>query len=113
MQIIVISWILSLGIIGINVYYLSTGFVGWLIHNDLPKVGNVFISIIVFPLMAIYLLAIIYLAFRKDTVVTFIEPTKDPVAQTNMENGLVYPNRQMELGHVTYREDLADVPLPP
>ncbi|XP_044474971.1 metal transporter Nramp5-like [Mangifera indica] len=112
--IIVISWILGLGIIGINVYYLSTGFVGWLIHNDLPKVGNVFISIIVFPLMAIYLLAIIYLAFRKDTVVTFIEPTKeDPVAQTNLENGLVYPNRQMELGHVPYIEDLADIPLPP
>ncbi|XP_044474975.1 metal transporter Nramp5-like [Mangifera indica] len=111
--IIVISWILSLGIIGINVYYLSTGFVGWLIHNDLPKVGNVFISIIVFPLMAIYLLAIIYLTLRKDTVVTFIEPTKeDPVAQTNMENGLVYPNGQMELGHVPYREDLADIPLP-
>ncbi|XWS23706.1 hypothetical protein CRYUN_Cryun28dG0038100 [Craigia yunnanensis] len=72
--IIVISWILSLGIIGINVYYLTTAFVGWLIHNDLPKVGNVFIGIIVFPLMAIYILSVIYLTFRKDTVVTYIEP---------------------------------------
>lgn len=89
MQIIVLSWILGLGIMGINVYFLSTGFVGWLIHNDLPKVGNVFISIIVFPLMAIYVLAIIYLAFRKDTVVTYIEPvTEDAVVEGNMENEL-------------------------
>ncbi|KAJ0026462.1 hypothetical protein Pint_08129 [Pistacia integerrima] len=111
--IIVISWILGLGIIGINVYYLSTGFVGWLIHNDLPKVGNVFIGILVFPLMAVYVSAVIYLTFRKDIAVTFIEPTKeDPVAQAHMENGLGYPNGPMELGRVPYREDLADIPLP-
>ncbi|MBA0566178.1 hypothetical protein Golob_011021, partial [Gossypium lobatum] len=75
--IIVISWILGIGLIGINVYYLTTAFVDWLIHNDLPKVGNVFIGIIVFPLMAIYVLAVIYLTFRKDTVVTYIEPEKN------------------------------------
>ncbi|KAJ6681620.1 METAL TRANSPORTER NRAT1-RELATED [Salix koriyanagi] len=63
--IIVISWILGLGIISINIYYLSTGFVGWLLHNNLPKVGNVFIGIMVFPLMAIYILSVAYLAFRK------------------------------------------------
>ncbi|MCI27143.1 metal transporter Nramp5-like, partial [Trifolium medium] len=54
MIIIVISWILGLGIIGINVYYLITAFVGWLIHSSLPKVANVFIGMIVFPLMALY-----------------------------------------------------------
>ncbi|KAB1221004.1 Metal transporter Nramp5 [Morella rubra] len=43
--IIVISWILSLGIVGINIYYLSTSFVGWLINNNLPKVANVFVGI--------------------------------------------------------------------
>ncbi|KAK8502463.1 hypothetical protein V6N12_020055 [Hibiscus sabdariffa] len=53
MIIIVVSWILGIGIIGINIYYLSTSFVGWLIHNDLPKVGNVFIGIVVFPLLVI------------------------------------------------------------
>nr|QCQ78390.1 nramp [Citrus trifoliata] len=108
--IIVISWILGLGIIGINVYYLSTGFVDWLIHNSLPKVGNVFIGIIVFPLMAVYMIAVIYLTFRKDTVVTFIDPTKDdPAAQTRMETGLGNPNAT-ELDRVHYREDLADIP---
>lgn len=107
-----ISWILGLGIIGINIYYLSTGFVDWLIHNSLPKVGNVFIGIIVFPLMAVYMIAVIYLTFRKDTVVTFIDPTKDdPAAQSRMETGLGNPNAT-ELDRVHYREDLADIPLP-
>ncbi|XP_044511311.1 metal transporter Nramp5-like isoform X2 [Mangifera indica] len=111
--IVIISWILGLGIIGINVYYLTTGFVDWLIHNDLPRVENVFIGIIVFPLMAVYISAVIYLTFRKDTVVTFIEPTKeDPVAQTHMENGLGYPNESLELDRLPYREDLADIPPP-
>ncbi|KAJ6954298.1 metal transporter Nramp5-like isoform X1 [Populus alba x Populus x berolinensis] len=113
LQIIVISWTLGLMIIGINVYYLSTGFVGWLTHNNLPKAGNVIIGIIVFPLMAIYILAIIYLTFRKDTAVTYIEPVKnDPNLEANMENGQGKSNQEMALGRVPYREDLADVPLP-
>lgn len=87
-------------------YYLVTGFVGWLLHNSLPKVANVFVGIIVFPLMAIYLLAVIYLTVRKDTVKTYIEPCND---QTDMEKG---SNGQFELEHVPYREDLADIPLP-
>ncbi|KAF2296698.1 hypothetical protein GH714_001322 [Hevea brasiliensis] len=111
--IIIFSWIVGLLIIGINVYYLSTGFVGWLIHNNLPKVGNVFIGIIVFPLMAIYVLAVIYLTFRKDTVETFIDPTKnDPVVQANMESGTRKSGDELEVHQVPYREDLAHVPLP-
>ncbi|XP_061970165.1 metal transporter Nramp6.2 [Populus nigra] len=111
--IIVISWTLGLMIIGINVYYLSTAFVGWLTRNNLPKIGNVIIGIIVFPLMAIYILAIIYLTFRKDTAVTYIDPVKnDPNLDANMENGQGKSNQEMALGRVPYREDLADVPLP-
>ncbi|CAK7346938.1 unnamed protein product [Dovyalis caffra] len=111
--IIVISWILGLMIIGINVYYLSTGFVDWLTHNNLPKVGNVFIGIVVFPLMAIYILSVIYLTFRKDTVVTYVEPVKnDPNLEANMERGEGKSNQEMGVGQVPYREDLADVPLP-
>ncbi|KAL3513680.1 hypothetical protein ACH5RR_026397 [Cinchona calisaya] len=108
--IIVISWILGLGIIGINIYYLSTDFFGWLIHKNLGKVGKIFIGILVFPLMAVYILAVIYLMFRKDTVDTFKEPTKfDPNAQIHMEDG----NTNQDHGdHVPYREDLADIPLP-
>ncbi|KDP32831.1 hypothetical protein JCGZ_12123 [Jatropha curcas] len=110
--IIVFSWILGLGIIGINIYYLSTGFVGWLIDNNLPKAGNVFIGIIVFPLMAVYVFAVIYLTLREDTVVTFIEPMKENGSrlQANLEEGLVQSNESPDI--VPYREDLADIPLP-
>ncbi|CAN6679337.1 unnamed protein product [Malus baccata var. baccata] len=108
-SIIVISWILGMGIIGINIYYLSTGFVGWIIHSSLPKVATVFIGILVFPFMAIYILAVLYLTLRKDCVVTFVEPTKnDPAAQNQMENGL--PNYGEP--PVPFREDLADIHLP-
>ncbi|XP_011027698.1 PREDICTED: metal transporter Nramp5-like [Populus euphratica] len=112
--IIALSWILGLGIIGINIYYLSTGFVGWLIDSNLPKVANVFIGIIVFPLMAVYILTVIYLTFRKDTVVTFMEPNKnDPQNKTNMENGLAKSTEGPEMvDRAPYREDLADIPLP-
>ncbi|GAV85909.1 Nramp domain-containing protein [Cephalotus follicularis] len=111
--IIVISWILGVGIVGINIYYLITAFVGWLFHDNLPRVGNVFIGIIVFPLMAIYILSVIYLTFRKDTVVTFIDSTKDdPIAQAHIEDGQANPNEHPELDRVPYRADLADIPLP-
>ncbi|XVF39285.1 hypothetical protein PTKIN_Ptkin01aG0022500 [Pterospermum kingtungense] len=87
--ILVISWIFVLGVSGINVYFLSTSFVDWLIHSDLPKVVNVFIGIIVFPLMAIYILSTIYLMFRKDTVVTYIEPQMNENDPTiGIESGL-------------------------
>ncbi|KAK4276712.1 hypothetical protein QN277_014830 [Acacia crassicarpa] len=99
--IILISWILGFGIIGINVYYLSTGFVDWLIHSSLPKVVNVFIGIIVFPLMAIYVAAVIYLTFRKDNVETFIDTQNDSQVPTHME-----------LGPIAFREDLRDIQLP-
>lgn len=109
LQIIVFSWILGLAIIGINIYYLSTGFVDWIIHNSLPRAANVIVGIIVFPLMAVYIVAVVYLMFRRDTVVTFIEPEKsDPAVQAQMEDG----TGVMELDRVPYREDLADIPLP-
>ncbi|OIV97954.1 hypothetical protein TanjilG_12711 [Lupinus angustifolius] len=73
MIIIVFSWILGFGIIVINVYYLITAFMGWIIHSSLSKMAIVFIGIIVFLLMTVYIGSILYLIFRKDTVETFIE----------------------------------------
>ncbi|CAI9291461.1 unnamed protein product [Lactuca saligna] len=110
--IILFSWALGLGIIGINIYYLSTAFVDWLIHSTWPKVANVFIAILVFPVMAAYVLSVIYLMLRKDVVVTYIEPSKgNPIAQDNMENGND-ANRRPELTNAPYREDLSDIPFP-
>ncbi|KAE9450467.1 hypothetical protein C3L33_17631, partial [Rhododendron williamsianum] len=103
--IIAISWILGLAIMGANIYYLSTSFVGWVIHSTLPKVATVFIAIIVFPIMVVYVASVIYLMWRKDTVVTYIDTTKnDPAVQSGTEDG--------EDSIVPFREDLADIPLP-
>ncbi|XP_008459158.2 metal transporter Nramp5-like [Cucumis melo] len=111
--IIVISWILGLAIIGINIYYLSTAFVDWLIHNNLHKVANVFIGIAVFPLMAAYIGAVIYLMFRKDRVVTYIEPEKDDaMAQAHLETGLNNSFGPRDVTPVPFREDLAHIQLP-
>ncbi|XP_061361874.1 metal transporter Nramp7.2-like [Gastrolobium bilobum] len=109
--VIIISWILSVGIFGINMYFLGTAFVGWLIHSSLPKVANVFIGIIVFPLMAIYVISIIYLTFRKDTVKTFKERENEIAMQDHVESG-VQNIGQLELNQAPYREDLADIPFP-
>ncbi|MBA0634281.1 hypothetical protein Godav_005242, partial [Gossypium davidsonii] len=63
-------------------YYLITLFVDWLVHNDVPKLGNVFIGTIVLLLMAISIIAIIYLTCREDIVVTYVEPQTDEAVDT-------------------------------
>lgn len=88
----------------INIYYLFTSFFSWMIHSSLPKVATIFIGILVIPAMAIYVIAIMYLVFRKDTVVTFI-PTK-------LENGDANAGEAPEIDRVPLREDLAEIPVP-
>ncbi|KAJ9548336.1 hypothetical protein OSB04_020879 [Centaurea solstitialis] len=111
MIIIIFSWVLGVGLIVINIYYLITAFVHWLIHSSLPKVGNVLIGIIVFPVMAIYILSVIYLMFRKDVVVTFVEPSNiDP--NCIMEGGNNSTDRRADSTNPRLRADLADVLLP-
>ncbi|PWZ41901.1 Metal transporter Nramp1 [Zea mays] len=62
------SWILGFVIIGINIYFLSSKFVGWILHNSLQIYANILIGIVVFPLMLIYVCAVIYLTLRKETI---------------------------------------------
>uniref|UniRef100_J3L0A8 Metal transporter n=1 Tax=Oryza brachyantha TaxID=4533 RepID=J3L0A8_ORYBR len=69
-SIIRIAWILSLVIIGINIYFFCTSFVNWLVHSDLPRAVNAVISTLVFPFMAAYIAGLIYLAFRKVNIST-------------------------------------------
>ncbi|KAJ8761164.1 hypothetical protein K2173_001220 [Erythroxylum novogranatense] len=90
--IIVASWILGMLIIGINVYYLVTGFIHWLLHNNLPKVGNICIGL-------------------KDTAVTYIEPAKSNTeAESKIESGELKSDPDSpETGEVQYRQDLTDV----
>ncbi|GAB2224358.1 hypothetical protein Droror1_Dr00005113 [Drosera rotundifolia] len=107
-SIIIVSWILGMGIIGINIYYLITGFIGWLIHNTLHKVANVFIGILVFPLMLVYVVAVLYLTFRRDKVVTFIHSDNE----CYMEKGVSHADHDHGSEPVPFREDLADIPFP-
>ncbi|XP_010063941.2 metal transporter Nramp5 isoform X2 [Eucalyptus grandis] len=108
--IIVISWLLGAGLISINIYYLSTGFVDWLIHNSLPKIANIFIGILVFPLMAIYIIAVIYLTFRKDSFVTFTDDPVKHATSVTIEDGCGISGKLQD--QLPHREDLADIPLP-
>jgi phosphate/sulfate permease len=50
---------------GINIYFFCNSFISWLVHSELPRIVNVIISTLVFPFMAAYIAALIYLAFRK------------------------------------------------
>ncbi|THU57062.1 hypothetical protein C4D60_Mb11t23800 [Musa balbisiana] len=109
-SIIVISWILGVGLIGINIYFLSTSFVDWIIHSSLPRPITVLIGIVVFPFMAVYILAILYLAFRKDRVVTFVD--KSDSSQIEMEDGVHRSDGNKATEVMPYREDLAHIPFP-
>jgi hypothetical protein len=108
-QTIALSWLLGLLIIGINMYFLSTSFVGWLLHNSLPKYANVLVGAMVFPLMVIYVLAIIYLTSRKDSVVTFVADSSEADTEKAKEAG---EDNGVDDHPVPYRQDLADIPLP-
>lgn len=65
-QIMVVAWFIGWCITGINIYYLSTKFGEWLIHNNLPKLASIFIGLMVFPIMALYLVGVLYLALRRN-----------------------------------------------
>ncbi|KAG6535778.1 hypothetical protein ZIOFF_000807 [Zingiber officinale] len=109
--IIVVSWILGLLRVAINIYFLSTSFVSWFIDSSLPAIANILINIIVFPLMAVYILAVIYLTFRKETEVTFVDPLNS--SHVNIESGGSFQVDGMSRSEVApVREDRADIPLP-
>ncbi|CAN6476126.1 unnamed protein product [Victoria cruziana] len=112
MFIVIVSWILGFLIIGINVYYLSTGFVDWLIHNNLPKVGSIFIGIIVFPLMGLYVAAVVYLTIRKDKVVTYVDRAKVDQLENNVRSDKELEASEAMDHEVPYREGLVDIPFP-
>ncbi|KAJ1270448.1 hypothetical protein BS78_06G052900 [Paspalum vaginatum] len=60
-----VAWILSMVIVGVNIYFFCTSLISWLVHSELPRIVNVIISTLVFPFMAAYIAALIYLIFRK------------------------------------------------
>ncbi|CAL9075915.1 unnamed protein product, partial [Musa textilis] len=108
--IIVVSWILGFGVIGINVYFLSTSFVEWITSSSLPKPATALVGVIVFPFMAVYVLAVIYLTFRKDTAVTFADKSDSSLKE--MEDGAHRSDGDKEGDVVSFRGDLDNISRP-
>ncbi|XP_030470976.1 metal transporter Nramp1 [Syzygium oleosum] len=61
-----VTWMIGSLIMGINVYYLVSGFVKLLLNSHLKLGAKVFCGILGFSGMAVYLAGIIYLVLRKN-----------------------------------------------
>jgi manganese transport protein len=111
LQTVIIAWALSVALIVVNTYFLVWTYVDWLAHNHLPRYANALISIVVFVLMAAYLIAVVYLTFRKDTVVTYVPVVER--AQGQVEAGKAPISVSGEDGDqpAPYRKDLADASM--
>ncbi|XAR50473.1 hypothetical protein NMG60_11004810 [Bertholletia excelsa] len=100
------TWLIGSLIMGINIYYLATGFIKLLLHSHLKVVGAVFCGILGFSGMLIYLAAIAYLVFRKNKEATHL------LALTLTESG----QNGNELGGGSVynppREDIVSMQLP-
>jgi natural resistance-associated macrophage protein len=93
----VIAWLIGCSMIVINLYYITSGFGNWLVHNSLPKAASVIIGILVFPIIALYIVGILYLAIRPESKVTNIAPggsaTPSPMGTPNPQLELESQNR--------------------
>eukprot|EP01018_Ginkgo_biloba_P031185 Gb_39414 [translate_table: standard] len=108
----ILTWVIGFAIMVINMYYLGTSFVKWLIHNQLPKVGVAFIGILGFGGMIVYLGGIIYLAFRKDKEVTYLLPFEESIGnESNHEQGMNNIELHGPFGALP-REDIVSMQLP-
>ncbi|KAK3155937.1 hypothetical protein QOZ80_2AG0100680 [Eleusine coracana subsp. coracana] len=108
---VVIAWILSFALIVVNTYFLVWTYVDWLIHNQLPKYANALVSILVFALTAAYLVAVVYLTFRKDTVATYVPLSEKAQGQVEAGAGVALASAADEDQPAPFREDLADVSM--
>ncbi|XP_030515110.2 metal transporter Nramp6-like [Rhodamnia argentea] len=66
MAVAAVTWMIGSLIMGINVYYLVTGFIKLLLNSHLKLGAEVFCGILGFSAMAVYLAGILYLVLRKN-----------------------------------------------
>lgn len=111
MQTVVIAWILSFALIVVNTYFLVWTYVDWLVHNHLPKYANALVSILVFGLTAAYLVAVVYLTFRKDTVVTYVPLSERAQGQVEAGAGRALAFAADGDQPAPFRKDLADASM--
>ncbi|KAK7294015.1 hypothetical protein RJT34_16898 [Clitoria ternatea] len=101
-----ITWIIGSLIMGINIYYLLTSFVKWLLHSHLKIVAKVFIGIFGLSGVAVYMAGIGYLVFRKNKKCTQL------LALDTLENQQM-TNEQGNISMYSLpREDIVSMQLP-
>ncbi|XVE83043.1 hypothetical protein DITRI_Ditri16bG0055200 [Diplodiscus trichospermus] len=62
-----ITWLLGLGITGINMYFFSTSFMGWMKINETGnKARSIIAGLFVFPIMMLYIALLAYLTSKRE-----------------------------------------------
>jgi manganese transport protein len=112
-QTVVIAWILSFALIVVNTYFLVWTYVDWLVHHShLPKYANALVSIVVFALMAAYLVFVVYLTFRRDAVATYVPVSERAQAQAEEGGGAQAVASAADADQpAPFRKDLADASM--
>ncbi|KAF8685923.1 hypothetical protein HU200_043843 [Digitaria exilis] len=108
---VVIAWILSFALIVVNTYFLVWTYVDWLAHNHLHKYANVLVSIVVFALMAAYLVFVVYLTFRRDTVSTYVPVSERAQGQVEAGGAPAVAAAADADQPAPFRKDLADASM--
>ncbi|KXG29392.1 metal transporter NRAT1 [Sorghum bicolor] len=110
---VVIAWMLSFALIVVNTYFLVWTYVDWLVHSDgrLPKYATALLSVVVFALMAAYLVFVVYLTFRRDAVATYVPVSERAQAQVEAGGGAQAVADDDADQPVPLRKDLADASM--
>ncbi|CAN6277463.1 unnamed protein product [Urochloa humidicola] len=108
---VVIAWILSFALIVVNTYFLVWTYVDWLVHNHLPKYANALISIVVFALTAAYLVFVVYLTFRRDTVSTYVPVSERAQGQVEAGGAQAVASAADADQPPPFRKDLTDASM--
>lgn len=113
MQIAALTWIIGSFIMIINTYYLTSSFTKLLIHSGLNTVSKVFAGIFGFLGLLIYVVAVLYLAFRKNrkSMKTLLQQSSDAELASVGNSDLPAEATNDTLYHLP-REDITSMQLP-
>lgn len=111
MQTVATAWVLSFALIVVNTYFLVWSYVDWLVHNHLHKYANALVSVVAFALMAAYLVFVVYLTFRRDTVSTYVPVTERAQGQVEAGGAQAVAAAADADQPAPFRKDLADASM--
>lgn len=109
MQTAVLTWMIGWFIVVINTYFLITSFVKLLVQSGLTTISQVFSGIFGFLGMLIYIVAILYLVFRRNRKST--QPLLESDAELAVSGSSADAGAECSLGHLP-REDISSMQLP-